>query len=164
MSTKEIIERAEAELYALGEYGEEIRPNTFSDLLEELKKLRNALVDGAIEQYKRENTRPYARSMSSSARGSDPPRNGICSTHESAPQDADAIQAIAAGENRPPPCGYVVCRRDTVERTDRDHRNGFIYSPLSAIFERLDQAQNVMEGCGKREGHYVIFEIQEWKP
>lgn len=76
----------------------------------------------------------------------------------------DAIQAIAAGENRPPPCGYVVCRRDTVERTDRDHRNGFIYSPLSAIFERLDQAQNVMEGCGKREGHYVICEIQEWRP
>lgn len=55
MTIKAIIERAEAELYAAGEYGEPVRLNTFSELLDELKRLRNVLVDGAIEQYKREN-------------------------------------------------------------------------------------------------------------
>lgn len=74
----------------------------------------------------------------------------------------DAIRAIAAGENRPPPIGYVVCRRDNVTRDHpnyREHKSGFVYTPITAVFENLARAQYVQEN----HPDHVICEMQEWK-
>lgn len=78
----------------------------------------------------------------------------------------DAITAIAAGENRPPPAGYLVCRRDHVTREHpnyRDHKSGFVYVPISAVFENPVRADYTLESCAERQGHHVICEIQEWQ-
>lgn len=88
----------------------------------------------------------------------------LCGVEISATQPVrNAILAIAK-TTPSTAAGYLVCRRDTLTCFDRDHRNGLIYTPLSAVFDRLDQAQNVHDGCAKREGNYVICELNEWKP
>lgn len=63
------------------------------------------------------------------------------------------------------PAGYLVCRREVLTQFDRDHRNGLIYQPISAIFDGLDLAQNAHEyATGKQPGHHVICELNEWGP
>lgn len=73
---------------------------------------------------------------------------------------------IAAGTAvQAQPSGFLVCRREVVTSFDRDHRNGLIYTPVSAVFEQLDCAQNAHEyAVGKQSGHHVICELNEWNP
>jgi hypothetical protein len=69
-----------------------------------------------------------------------------------------AIKAIAPPQN--PPVGYAVFSRVY----DPEFKAGFEYVRVTLIFERLEQAQNVLESRMKRAGpgdDFVICELRE---
>lgn len=76
-----------------------------------------------------------------------------------------AIMAVAPPQ-APNRVGYAVFRADPIFG-DRDYREGLIYTPVSAVFERLDRAENALAGAHRRyEGHHVLCQLTEhqWRP
>ena len=72
-----------------------------------------------------------------------------------------AIRAIAPETDEARHTGWAVYQRTPDLTYDRERPSGLIYTQIGVIFERLEQAQNVLESCRrKRDGDFVICELK----
>lgn len=60
---------------------------------------------------------------------------------------------------KPGPFGYAVFSMEPIY-TNRDYRNGILYTPASPVFENLAQGENSLDGFRRRRGdNHVLGEI-----
>lgn len=78
----------------------------------------------------------------------------------------NAIRGIADQRTLPlrePPFGYAVFSMEAIY-SNRDYRNGILYTPASPVFENPVQGENSLQGFRRRRGdNHILGEISEYR-